>query len=196
MSIGLGKIYYIMGKSASGKDTIYKELLKAYPELKEIILYTTRPIRDGEMDGREYFFTNDKSLDEYEKKGRLIEKRTYNTMYGPWSYATVDDGQVDIKKHSYIGIGTLESYLKIRDYYGRDYVLPIYITIDDRTRLLRAIEREAKEEKPKYIELCRRYIADEDDFSEDKLTAAGIKSSYQNIDLDKCIEAIRKDIDA
>ncbi len=196
MSIGLGKIYYIMGKSASGKDTIYKELLKAYPELKEIILYTTRPIRDGEVDGREYFFTDDKSLDEYEKKGRLIEKRTYNTMYGPWSYATVDDGQVDIKKHSYIGIGTLESYLKIRDYYGRDYVLPIYITIDDRTRLLRAIEREAKEEKPKYIELCRRYIADEDDFSEDKLTAAGIKSSYQNIDLDKCIEAIRKDIDA
>ncbi len=196
MSIGLGKIYYIMGKSASGKDTIYKELLKAYPELKEIILYTTRPIRDGEMDGREYFFTDDKSLDEYKKNGRLIEKRTYKTMYGPWSYATVDDGQVDIKKHSYIGIGTLESYLKIRDYYGGDRVLPIYITIDDRTRLLRAIEREAKEEKPKYIELCRRYIADEDDFSEDKLTAAGIKSSYQNIDLDKCIEAIRKDIDA
>ena len=196
MSIGLGKIYYIMGKSASGKDTIYRELVRLYPELKEIILYTTRPIRDGEKDGREYFFTDEKSLDEYEKNGRLIEKRTYQTMYGPWSYATVDDGQVDIKKHSYIGIGTLESYLKIRDYYGRDHVQPIYITIDDRTRLLRAIEREAKEEKPKYIELCRRYIADEDDFSADKLAAAGIAGSYQNIDLDKCIEAIRKDIDA
>ena len=196
MSIGLGKIYYIMGKSASGKDTIYRKLLGLYPELKEIILYTTRPIRDGEKDGREYFFTDEKSLDEYEKNGRLIEKRTYQTMYGPWSYATVDDGQVDIKKHSYIGIGTLESYLKIRDYYGRDHVQPIYITIDDRTRLLRAIEREAKEEKPKYIELCRRYIADEDDFSADKLAAAGIAGSYQNIDLDKCIEAIRKDIDA
>lgn len=196
MSIGLGKIYYIMGKSASGKDTIYRKLLGLYPELKEIILYTTRPIRDGEKNGREYFFTDEKSLDEYEKNGRLIEKRTYQTMYGPWSYATVDDGQVDIKKHSYIGIGTLESYLKIRDYYGRDHVKPIYISIDDRTRLLRAIEREAKEEKPKYIELCRRYIADEDDFSADKLAAAGIAGSYQNIDLDKCIEAIRKDIDA
>ena len=196
MSIGLGKIYYIMGKSASGKDTIYRELVRLYPELREIILYTTRPIRDGEKNGREYFFTDEKSLDEYEKNGRLIEKRTYQTMYGPWSYATVDDGQVDIKKHSYIGIGTLESYLKIRDYYGRDNVQPIYISIDDRTRLLRAIEREAKEEKPKYIELCRRYIADEDDFSADKLAAAGIAGSYQNIDLDKCIEAIRKDIDA
>ena len=196
MSIGLGKIYYIMGKSASGKDTIYRKLLGLYPELREIILYTTRPIRDGEKNGREYFFTDEKSLDEYEKNGRLIEKRTYQTMYGPWSYATVDDGQVDIKKHSYIGIGTLESYLKIRDYYGRDHVQPIYISIDDRTRLLRAIEREAKEEKPKYIELCRRYIADEDDFSADKLAAAGIAGSYQNIDLDKCIEAIRKDIDA
>ena len=196
MSIGLGKIYYIMGKSASGKDTIYRKLVRLYPELREIILYTTRPIRDGEKNGREYFFTDEKSLDEYEKKGRLIEKRTYQTMYGPWSYATVDDGQVDIKKHSYIGIGTLESYLKIRDYYGRDNVQPIYISIDDRTRLLRAIEREAKEEKPKYIELCRRYIADEDDFSADKLAAAGIVGSYQNIDLDKCIEAIRKDIDA
>lgn len=196
MSIEAGKIYYIMGKSASGKDTVYKELLRLYPELREIILYTTRPIRDGEICGREYFFTDEKHLDEYEKKGRLIEKRTYQTMYGPWSYATVDDGQVDIKGRSYIGIGTLESYLRIRDYYGRDRVVPIYIAIDDKTRLLRAIEREAKEESPKYTELCRRYIADEEDFSDEKLAAAGITASYQNIDLDRCIEAIRRDIDA
>ena len=44
----MGKIYYIMGKSASGKDTIYKRLIKELPELGIVRMYTTRPIRDGE----------------------------------------------------------------------------------------------------------------------------------------------------
>lgn len=50
----MGKIFYVMGKSASGKDTIYKELRERIPELKTVVLYTTRPIRDGETEGVEY----------------------------------------------------------------------------------------------------------------------------------------------
>lgn len=51
----MGKLFYIMGKSASGKDTIYQRLLRN-PEfsLERLVIYTTRPIRDGELDGREY----------------------------------------------------------------------------------------------------------------------------------------------
>ena len=52
----MGKIFYIMGKSASGKDTIYKRILQEYEKtVKHIIGYTTRPIREGEQDGVEYF---------------------------------------------------------------------------------------------------------------------------------------------
>ena len=50
----MGKIYYMMGKSSSGKDTIYKDIRKDLPELKTLTLYTTRPMREGEKDGVEY----------------------------------------------------------------------------------------------------------------------------------------------
>ena len=49
----MGKIFYLMGKSASGKDTIYKKVKEQMPELKTIVIYTTRPIREGEQNGRE-----------------------------------------------------------------------------------------------------------------------------------------------
>ena len=44
----MGKIYYVMGKSSSGKDTIYKKLMEAHPRFRTIVPYTTRPIREGE----------------------------------------------------------------------------------------------------------------------------------------------------
>ena len=51
----MGKIFYIIGKSATGKDTIYKKLLEKYPgTLKNVVLYTTRPRREGEIDGVTY----------------------------------------------------------------------------------------------------------------------------------------------
>ena len=59
---GMGKIFYLMGKSASGKDSIYKRLRSVYPELKSIVLYTTRPMRAGEQEGVEYYFIDDAGL--------------------------------------------------------------------------------------------------------------------------------------
>ena len=54
----MGKIFYMMGKSSSGKDTVYKEIRKELPELKTLTLYTTRPMREGEKDGVEYYFVS------------------------------------------------------------------------------------------------------------------------------------------
>ena len=48
-----------MGKSASGKDSIYKKIRERLSELKPIVIYTTRPIREGEREGVEYYFTDD-----------------------------------------------------------------------------------------------------------------------------------------
>ena len=52
----MGKIYCVMGKSSSGKDTVYKKLKEQYKEFRLIVPYTTRPIREGEKDGVEYYF--------------------------------------------------------------------------------------------------------------------------------------------
>ena len=90
----MGKIFYVMGKSASGKDTIYKKLLERFPGLKTVVTYTTRPIRDGETEGVEYHFTSVPQLEQMKTEGRVIESRTYETVFGPWCYCTVNDGQI------------------------------------------------------------------------------------------------------
>ena len=83
----MGKIYYLMGKSASGKDHIYEHLIQETAlDLKPFVLYTTRPIRSGEQDGREYFFVDEKRLSELREAGKIIEERMYSTVQGPWYY--------------------------------------------------------------------------------------------------------------
>lgn len=192
----MGKIYYLMGKSASGKDTVYKRLLKARPELREYIMYTTRPIRDGEIPGVTYNFTDDNGIEEFRRAGKLIESRTYNTVSGPWTYATVDDGQIDPENGDYlVPGGVLESYVKVRDYFGKDRVVPVYLEVEDGERLLRALKREQSQPVPKYKEMCRRFLADSEDFSEENLKKAEIILSYDNSDTDKCVESILKLMD-
>ena len=121
-----------MGKSASGKDKIYSRLAgNKELNLKKLILYTTRPVRDGEENGKQYYFTDEKKLQEFKTEGKVIEARAYNTVYGVWTYFTADDGQIDLKKGHYLGIGTLESYQKMRNYYGESNVVPVYIEVED-----------------------------------------------------------------
>lgn len=186
----MGRIFYLMGKSASGKDTIYKRLREACPELKTVVLYTTRPMREGETDGVEYHFTTPEKLAEFEKTGRVIEIRTYQTVHGPWSYATVDDGGIDLAAGDYLVIGTLESYEKLREYYGAEAVEPVYVTVDDGLRLERALNRERQQKEPRYAELCRRFLADEEDFSEENQRRCGIRREYRNEDLEQCVQEI------
>ncbi len=186
----MGKIFYLMGKSASGKDTLYKLLLERCPALRTIVLYTTRPIREGETDGIEYRFTTEEVLESFARTGRLIEMRTYQTVCGPWSYATVDDGQIDLNVSDYLAIGTLESYEKLRRYFGKTFVEPLYVTVDDGVRLERALSRERQQKEPKYAELCRRFLADEADFAVENLARLGVHREYRNDNLQRCAAEI------
>ncbi len=185
----MSKIFYLMGKSASGKDTIYKKIKEQLPEFKTIVIYTTRPIRAGETDGVEYYFVDDCEVEKLQKEGKVIELREYNTVHGIWKYFTVDDGQFDAESHL-LAIGTLESYLKLKSYFGEEKLVPIYIEVEDGLRLERALARERSQREPKYEEMCRRFLADSEDFSSDKLQEAGIKRAFSNIDMDECIREI------
>ncbi len=177
----MGSIYCIMGKSSSGKDTIFKLLLeKSDLELNRIVSYTTRPIRSNEKPGEEYNFVTLEEKDELINSGKVIEIRKYDTVHGPWFYFTVDDGKIDLEKNDYIVIGTVESFVKIRDYYGKDSVLPIYIEVDDGVRLSRALARERQQKEPKYEEMCRRFLADQQDFAKEKLNLAEIDNIFKN----------------
>ena len=184
-----------MGKSASGKDTIYARILEDERlGLKPYVGYTTRPKRAGETEGVEYHFTTEDELKQFEASGKLIEKRVYHTVYGDWYYYSVDDDNTDLSKNDYLYIGTLESYVKMRDYYGADKLVPVYIEVEDGLRLERAIQRERKQKEPGYAEVCRRFLGDSKDFSEDNLKAAGIERRFENVQLEDCLKEIYKEV--
>lgn len=191
----MGKIFCIMGKSATGKDTIYKKLLQNDElQLRRIVSYTTRPIREGEREGIEYHFTDVETMQQLEQQGKIIESRAYDTIHGIWNYFMVKDSQIDLMQNDYLIIGTLESYIKIRDYFGEEKVVPIYIELEDGKRLTRALEREKTQSEPKYEEMCRRFLADCQDFSCEKLKEAGISKFYVNDELESCLLEVKRDI--
>lgn len=191
----MGKIVCLMGKSSTGKDTIYKRLLADRDlKLKKIVPYTTRPIRNGERDGVEYFFKCEEEFLRLQEQGKIIEHREYHTFHGLWRYFVAEDGQIE-SSGNYIMIGTLEAYRHLQDYFGRDRVLPVMIELDDGDRLQRALNRERKQEQPRYEEMCRRFLADSEDFSEEKIAEAGIKKRFTNSNLGQCLGNIRQYIE-
>ena len=80
------EIAFIMGKSASGKDKIYKNLIEDESlKLNTVILYTTRPMRAGETDGVEYFFVNDETAVKCGSILQLMTDRlTLTVVTGIW----------------------------------------------------------------------------------------------------------------
>ena len=191
----MGKIFCLMGKSSSGKDTIFKKIRDDKElNLKPIVSYTTRPKRTNETNGVEYFFINEKELNKFEKEDKVIEKRVYHTVHGDWYYCTINDEQIDLESNNYLLITTLESYKSLKDYFGEDKVYPLYIHVEDGIRLQRALDREKNQENPNFDELCRRFLADNSDFSKENLSTLKINEFYTNKELEECINNIKKDI--
>lgn len=190
----MARLYVLMGKSASGKDTIYHRLLgDAGLKLKPVVSYTTRPRREGEEDGREYYFVDVGRMQELKQAGKIIEHRVYRTVYGEWHYFTADDGQIGrTGQQDYLMIDTLAGYQQLRAFFGQKAVVPLYIEVEDGLRLSRALERERAQEQPKYEEMCRRFLADTLDFSRENLEAAGIGKGYENENLEDCVRELTK----
>ncbi len=191
----MGKIFYLIGPSASVKDKLMGELKARFPQLGTVVMYTTRPIRSGETPDIAYHFITAEEFAAQQAAGRVIESRTYHTVYGPWTYATIDDGAIDLDKASYLMAGTLESYAQTLNYYGEDHVVPLYIEVEPGLRLFRALARERAQETPKYAEMCRRFLADEEDFSEDKRAAFRFPRVYENDDFTACLKALSETIE-
>lgn len=83
MITGPGLVFVVSGPSGAGKDTLVDALLARLPRLRYSISATTRPPRQGEEDGKHYFFL---SREEFERRlaaGQLLEWREYNgNLYG------------------------------------------------------------------------------------------------------------------
>ena len=162
----MNRIFCIVGKSCSGKDTIYARILEQNrPGLVPVVPCTTRPRRPGEAEGQTYRFVTQEQLRQYEEEGQVIEKRVYQTTQGPWTYFTLRF-ELDADR---LLITTLEGARALMDCYGPQRVRIVYLHVDDRTRLLRYIDRESRQASPDYAEVCRRFLADQEDFSLERL---------------------------
>lgn len=186
----MGRLFVMMGKSASGKDTLYRRMMEKYTELHPVIPYTTRPIRAGEREGAEYHFVTTGQMEQMRELGQIVECRCYRTVRGPWYYFTADDGQIDFAKGDFALISTLEGYEQLRHFYGADRVVPLYIEVEDFLRLERSLLREKKQKNPCVAEVCRRFLADEEDFSREKLLNLGIMGKISNTSLEEAMKQI------
>lgn len=191
----MGKIFYLIGKSCAGKDSLYNIIIRDETlGLNPVIRYTTRPIRDGETDGESYHFVDIEGYKDFKRSGKIIEEQVYHTVHGDWYYFTADDGTLDIDNKNYLAIGVLESFAGTREYYGSGRVLPIYIELDDGERLMRALMRERLPENGRYAEMCRRFLSDANDFREERIRELGITDDvrFENDDLEACAKRIKE----
>lgn len=149
------KIIALIGEAGSGKDRILKEVLAAAPTaFNEIISCTTRPPREGEMDGVNYFFIDAEEFAYKVLNYEMIEATSFNDWFYGTSYDALRSDVPNIGVFNPDGIRALQ---------GRpDIDLTVYkVVCKDKTRLLRQLNRE---NDPNVDEIVRRYKTDKDDF--------------------------------
>lgn len=173
------KIIAIIGKAGSGKDTILKELIKQYPNLHEIVSCTTRPKREKETEGVDYFFLSDEQFADKILNDEFLEC----TLFNNWGYGTSLDSvmadKINVGVFNPAGIDILKEDPRVN-------LTVFQIEASDKSRLLRQLNRE---ENPNVAEIIRRYKTDESDFNAidfDKI----ILSNENQCDINYCVKYI------
>ena len=150
------KVIALMGEAGTGKDTLMQKILKENPgKFNEIISCTTRPMREGEVHGVNYYYLTPGEFIDRLSKNEMFEMAEFNGWYYGMS--------VDALKEDTINIGVLnpEGIRSLLAHPDVDVMAVFRIVCRKKTRLLRQLNRE---ENPNVDEIIRRYSADERDF--------------------------------
>ena len=178
----MNKVYCILGKSASGKSTI--ERLLEEKGLKRLISFTTRPMRENERTGVDYNYITIQEFENLKSNGQLLEC----TEYRGWYYG-INSSQIDMKDdRDYLAVIEPHGYRQIKEKLG-DKVIGIYITIQDKERILRALNREIK---PDVDEVVRRFMSDKDLFKNIELEVDYIFENWYSYEVVENIMKIVK----
>ena len=150
------KVIAIIGKAGSGKDTLMKSILKWEPNIHEIVSFTSRPIRENEIDGVNYHF-----ITPIEFRKRINDKQIFEyTVYNEdWYYGT----GIESYKEDCINIGVFNpDGVRQLLLNPQVEVTVFYTQANGKVRLIRQLNREYN---PNVNEIVRRYSTDEKDFS-------------------------------
>lgn len=183
-------ILILMGKTNSGKSTIAKHLIDHY-KFNNVITYTSRPKRDNEINGVDYYFVNKNIFTDKILKGDFIEYRKYNTLVdnvkNVWFYGLEkENNNIDLSKNNVL-ILTYDGALKVLQYFGYSKCEVVYIDVPNEI-----LEKRAKQ-RCDYdpIEFKRRIKADNKDFNWNKIKGIVDKKI---INVDKTIEEVCEEI--
>ena len=157
------KLIIVVGASASGKDTLFNEVLKQRPDIKPIISTTSRPIRTNE-NGTEYNFVSSTKINQMVANDEFIEKRIYNVASGEqWIYGITKDAINFNSNNTYMTIVDIKGLKEIEEYCIKNNMLNIYkfyIDVTAQERLRRSINREGVMSDGQVLEVCRRLLDD------------------------------------
>lgn len=169
----------LCGKTASGKDTVCKELLKQHPDLKKMVSYTTRPMRDGETDGVTYHFVSNEEFEVKKREGFFLETTEYNVATGwTWKYGSPKNG-LDINT---VAIFNPHGYSAIKD---DPYNIIFYLKCNNSTLMDRLNQRGDNKK-----EASRRLSADDIDFLDFERKADFVIKNDSSINVTKLAEII------
>lgn len=162
------KIIALMGKAGSGKDTMLHQLVEANPDFHEIISCTTRPQREGEVHGVNYFYLTPEQFGDKILHNEMLEATCFNDWFYGTSYESLRSDIINVGVFSPTGIESLLAHKDVE-------VEVFYIEASAKTRLIRQLNRE---NNPNVDEIIRRYKADEEDFFELNFSYKIIPNEY------------------
>lgn len=149
------KMIAICGKAGSGKDTILRGVVNITPSAHEIVSCTTRPMRENDVEGVDYYFITGEQFGQKVLDGEMLEASCFNDWFYGTSYDSLRSDAVNIGVFNPEGIDSIMAHKK-------DIQLVVfYIEADDKERLLRQLNRE---KSPDVHEIVRRFKTDEEDF--------------------------------
>lgn len=148
----------IMGKSSSGKTTFQKVIAQLF-DVNEIVSTTTRPMREGEVEGVDYNFVTVEEFTEKVLNCEMLEATDFNDWFYGTEISALSESKVNVGVFNPDGIEALAQD-------GRINLKVMYLNVNDKLRMIRSLNRE---NDPDVGEICRRYFADEKDFSNDRI---------------------------
>lgn len=165
------KLIVLIGESGSGKSALLADAIKVNPDkFHGIVSYTTRPMRQGEIEGVNYHFVSLEQFQKMVEDGRMLEYTSFNGwFYGTGINALVED-KINIGVFNPAGLGGLTNHpqIEVRSY---------HVYASDKERLLRQLNREMS---PDVDEIVRRYHTDQVDFARIGLVFPDMKLLYNN----------------
>lgn len=159
------KIIILTAKSAGGKDFIYQKLVEK--GCVPIISATSRPMREGEVEGKSYFFKTKEQFLSMIENNEFLEYRSYNSASGEWFYGTPNYQFQEESDNVYVTVLELQGAKAFLDKYGPEICHIYYLDVPDNIREQRAIARKSFDK----TEWDRRLQTDTADFSECNLNA-------------------------